>query len=100
MEVPVRCAKCGNLYDAYGDGSGVSAHRCSDSAPTYVSAAHELFPHPGPTLRDRFAMSVLTGLVCSGEWSEESWPHLARYAYDGADAMLAAREKKEPGRGD
>jgi hypothetical protein len=50
------------------------------------------------TLRDRFAMAALTGLLAGPEDGGGTLPHYqqhyARTAYGYADAMLAAREVK------
>ena len=52
----------------------------------------------GMTLRDYFAANVLQGELSSqssdvGEWTEKTYPDLARRCYALADAMLAAREE-------
>jgi hypothetical protein len=44
------------------------------------------------TLRDQFAMSALTGMIPS--ISSSNWTKIAEHSYEVADAMLAAREKK------
>ena len=49
---------------------------------------------PAISLRDKFAMAALTGLLASPidrEWSH--WRRLAEDSYDMADAMMEAREK-------
>lgn len=50
--------------------------------------------HIGMTLRDHFASQVITGLLCSGDYSMSTWDQIASTAYDVADAMLKAREAK------
>lgn len=50
-----------------------------------------------PTLRDRFAMASLTGLMGSGLYSqmtEYAYTNFSIHAYKIADAMLEARDKK------
>ncbi len=50
-------------------------------------------PVPDVTLRDRFAMAALTGMLASEtEDSTYGERHAAERAYAMADAMLAARE--------
>lgn len=52
-----------------------------------------------PTLRDRFAMAALTGLLANATDPVarivELRARVGAYAYEIADAMLAARERKE-----
>ena len=48
------------------------------------------------TLRDRFAMAALTGLVPCCDRPESDPAMLAQWAYAQADAMLAARKAVEP----
>jgi hypothetical protein len=45
-----------------------------------------------PTLRDRFAMAALTGIL-AGPWRETSTVTIVRKAYDAADCMLAMRKQ-------
>lgn len=47
-----------------------------------------------PTLRDRFAMAALQGMLAGG--SQPTDPALIGCAYRVADAMLRAREPQEP----
>jgi hypothetical protein len=46
----------------------------------------------GMTLRDHFAAAALTGLMANG--TEDEMAERAKWAYQQADAMLAAREGK------
>lgn len=47
-----------------------------------------------PSLRDQFAMAALTGIITRSAtfFSEESFNLYSDYAYQIADAMLAARD--------
>lgn len=62
----------------------------------------EVYTHPGMTLRDYFAGQALPGILSSSNSQlfrkVEIPPHeMAEYAYEIADAMLAARnERQEP----
>lgn len=47
----------------------------------------------GATLRDRFAMAALTGLLADPTLDTGGWGKLAAESYKIADAMLAARNK-------
>lgn len=47
-----------------------------------------------PTLRDQFAMAALQGLI-SCEPPRHSHKEFAEWAYEYADAMLAARKEKK-----
>lgn len=71
-------------------------------------SAGEALPHPEEEksmdfdfqecLRDRFAMSALIGIVSKETYAasdKEDQQHLARCAYEIADAMLKARKSKE-----
>lgn len=52
-----------------------------------------------PTLRDVFAASALNGIIASHADSEICLPKedkAAKWAYEYADAMIAAREPKTP----
>ncbi len=51
---------------------------------------------PGMTLRDYFAGQALAGIVLSplGQGGRATYDSTARDAYNYADAMLAARERK------
>jgi hypothetical protein len=51
----------------------------------------------GMNLRDYFAAAALTGLLAiSRDWVDEiTSERIAAWAYEQADAMLAARERKE-----
>lgn len=59
---------------------------------------------PGMSLRDWFAGQALQGALASetssyrwpfadGERASEDWKNIARFAYDAADAMIAARNR-------
>jgi len=52
---------------------------------------------PGMSLRDYFAAAALQGLMASPrEWVDEiTGERIAAWAYEQADAMIAARERKE-----
>lgn len=47
-----------------------------------------------PTLRDRFAMAALTGILVHTGWNRKPTEQLARLAYYQADAMMEARDGK------
>ena len=49
-----------------------------------------------PTLRDQFAMSCLTGLQANTAPGVINWEpkQIAKYCYEMADEMLAARKEK------
>lgn len=49
------------------------------------------------TLRDRFAMTVLTGLILLPDYQRASESDIAGVAYKQADAMLAERAKTDAG---
>ena len=51
---------------------------------------------PGMTLRDYFAAAALQGILSSPDGGPDVWQSVADAAYYAADAMLAARERKEP----
>jgi hypothetical protein len=46
-------------------------------------------------LRDQFAAAAMQGMLSSPDGGPSDWESLARGAYEAADAMLAARERKE-----
>ena len=50
-------------------------------------------------LRDCFAMFALNGLMASGSNDEVPYKDLASEAFEIADAMVAARSKKEEAQG-
>lgn len=50
----------------------------------------------GMSLRDYFAGQALAGLLTSTATDGDDWDTIAAKAYDSADAMLAARERREP----
>lgn len=50
---------------------------------------------PGMSLRDYFAAAALQGMLSDPDAGKVDWKHLAEEAYEAADAMLAARERKE-----
>jgi hypothetical protein len=50
---------------------------------------------PGMSLRDWFAAMALQGIKANPSWDENTRERIARAAYEQADAMLAARERKE-----
>jgi hypothetical protein len=52
----------------------------------------------GMTLRDYFAARALQGILSSPDGGPDDWQRVADAAYYAADAMLAARERKEEGR--
>ena len=52
----------------------------------------------GMTLRDYFAAAALQGILSSPDGGPDEWQKVADAAYYAADAMLAARERKEEGR--
>lgn len=68
-----------------------------------ASAKIQWMPKPPelPTLRDRFAMSALTGLLANGPRRDLTDDGIASIVGAMADAMLAERQRftgKEPGR--
>lgn len=48
----------------------------------------------GVTLRDTLAMSALNGLISNSAYNNAKCKELAMWAYEYADAMLEARDKK------
>lgn len=44
-----------------------------------------------PSLRDRFAMAALTGILSEGAWEKLNATYFARFSYEIADAMLETR---------
>ena len=52
----------------------------------------------GMTLRDYFAAAALQGILSSPDGGPDEWQKVADAAYYAADAMLAARERKEEGK--
>lgn len=73
----------------------VAANLQADNPDSYWSQ----HPEPGMTLRDYFAATALTGIIASHTDSEICLPKedkAAKWAYEYADAMLAAREPKTP----
>jgi hypothetical protein len=50
---------------------------------------------PGMTLRDYFAAAAMQGLLSSPDGGPDDWQRVADAAYEAADAMLSARERKE-----
>ena len=52
----------------------------------------------GMTLRDYFAARALQGILSSPDGGPDDWQRVADAAYYAADAMMAARERKEEGR--
>ena len=49
----------------------------------------------GMSLRDYFAAAAMTGMLSDPDAGKVDWKNLAEAAYEAADAMLAARERKE-----
>ena len=47
-----------------------------------------------PTLRDRFAMAALAGLLSEGAWDKLPATYFAGVSYEIADAMMEARDGK------
>ena len=79
-----RCDVCDNLtMDYYTD--GVTYVRCAACDPRGLKT---------PTLRDRFAMAALVGIIAHPDDAPgcKEGPTVARAAYYYADAMLEARE--------
>ncbi len=54
---------------------------------------------PGMFLRDYFAAAALTGMLSDPDAGKVDWKDLTEEAYEAADAMLAARERKESSNG-
>lgn len=52
----------------------------------------------GMSLRDYFAAAAMQGMLSSPDGGPSKLENLAGGAYKAADAMLAARERKEEGR--
>ena len=52
----------------------------------------------GMNVRDLFAAAALQGILSSPDGGPNDWQRVADAAYYAADAMLAARERKEEGR--
>lgn len=75
---------------------------CAAHAPAFPSGkidcgdCWEDWPHRGVTARDYFAAHAMQGLLSAAavvEQSEPVYSRLAQFAYNCADAMLAAREQ-------
>jgi|LakMenEpi03Aug12_release.lakeMendotaPanAssembly.Ray.scaffolds.fasta_scaffold951449_1 hypothetical protein len=49
----------------------------------------------GMNLRDYFAAAALQGMLSDPDAGKVDWKDLAEEAYEAADAMLVARERKE-----
>ena len=49
----------------------------------------------GISIRDYFAAAALQGILSSPDGGPDDWQRVADAAYYAADAMLAARERKE-----
>jgi hypothetical protein len=54
---------------------------------------YEPIPPEQPTLRDRFAMAALTGMLAEGSWVLEKLA-ISNRAYRFADEMLESRDLK------
>jgi hypothetical protein len=48
----------------------------------------------GMTLRDYFAAAAIQGMLSDPDAGKVDWKDLAEEAYEAADAILAARERK------
>ncbi len=69
--------------------------RCErDGGPAFASGGSN--QQPGMSIRDYFAAAALTGLLAN---ASEVNDELAAEAFTAADAMLAARERKEGSNG-
>lgn len=65
--------------------------------PLWIPHGLEGVDHDGMTLRDFFAAAALTGLIaqgCGRDMGKEGITRVVLCAYDIADAMIEAREKK------
>lgn len=51
-------------------------------------------PVPIETMRDRFAIAALTGLLANEGMYSEHWHTYSKHAYALADAMMEARKKE------
>lgn len=88
----------GTGYDFTAAGIAAAARDISKDS-RLPPRAHESYE---PTLRDRFAIAALTGLLGANDsrestvapWREQSATVVAAAAYEYADAMLAARASK------
>ena len=61
-----------------------------DSSRDQINQASAYGCDAGTTLRDYFAAKAMSGLVVNGD--NFNVPQLAKYSYEFADAMLAARK--------
>lgn len=69
-----------------------------DGGPAFPIADIGLHGSHGMSLRDAFAMQIAAGMAAFSGTSGVSYgPHdIAGRAYEVADAMIAARQKREP----
>ncbi len=65
-----------------------------DGGPAFPCEWKDFSPTHGMTLRDYFAAKAMQGMLCEHEQLPDDNSTLARWSYDIADAMLAAREPK------
>ncbi|MEY4300694.1 MAG: hypothetical protein RIR25_1930 [Verrucomicrobiota bacterium] len=63
---------------------------------------HSVFPSgaiecgsPGMSLRDYLAAAAMQGMLSIPDGRIVEWEYLSEQSYEAADAMLAARERKE-----
>ncbi|KAF1009529.1 MAG: hypothetical protein GAK28_00167 [Luteibacter sp.] len=74
-----------------GPRGGCSGMSKNDDCPAFPYEDGPYFKK-GMTLRDYFAAKAVQGECAREDWSITNLPNLARWAYELADAMLAARE--------
>ena len=86
MSSLVKCPFCGRgLTMMLANGYLVCSQNCTD----LVFRVSTTVPPGNPTLRDRFAMAALQGMLAHPQC--DAGTDTARYAYRLADAMLEAR---------
>lgn len=67
----------------------------NDGGPAFpVITGHSSLNSSGMTLRDYFAAKAMQGVYANPELSGLTAEHTATWAYAGADAMLAERNKQ------
>ena len=72
---------------------GGPAFSCASSM--IVNGKQATVPAQGMSLRDYFAGQAIAGIIAFPQVRYDLFDEYARYAYAQADAMLAARERKE-----
>lgn len=91
------CGQVGVITSVRDDGRGYHVEFAPNKTGALFHHQHELERESASapetiTLREQFAMAALTGLI-SDPGTKYNADHLAKNAYDIADAMLAERER-------